>query len=110
MRLPRTLLPALLLAAFAATPARAQAPAETIVILDMSGSMWGRIGEETKLEIARTAVRGMFSRFPQGSRVGLMAYGHRRAGDCRDIQLLLRRTRPRWAKRCPASSRGAARR
>lgn len=91
MRLPRTLLPALLLAAVAvaAAPARAQAPAETIVILDMSGSMWGRIGEETKLEISRTAVRGMFSRFPAGSRVGLMAYGHRRAGDCRDIQMLL---------------------
>ena len=89
MRLPRSLLPALLLAALTATPARAQAPSETVVILDMSGSMWGRIGEETKLEIARTAVRGMFSRFPQGSRVGLMAYGHRRAGDCRDIQMLL---------------------
>ncbi len=88
MRLPRSLLP-LLLGLMLAAPARAQAPAETIVILDMSGSMWGRIGEETKLEIARGAVRGMFSRFPQGSRVGLMAYGHRRAGDCRDIQLLL---------------------
>lgn len=82
------LLSAILLAGLLALPARAQTPPETIVILDMSGSMWGRIGEETKLEIARTAVRGMFSRFPSGSRVGLMAYGHRRAGDCRDIEML----------------------
>lgn len=76
----------------AATPAAAQAPAtppETIVILDMSGSMWGRIGDQTKLEIARGAVREMFTRFPAGSRVGLMAYGHRRAGDCTDIETLI---------------------
>lgn len=83
------LLPAILLGVLAAPPARSQTPAETVVILDMSGSMWGRIGDETKLEIARGAVRGMFSRFPEGSRVGLMAYGHRRTGDCRDIEMLI---------------------
>ena len=82
------LLFALLAAAFAPARAIAQPAGDTIVILDMSGSMWGRIGDETKLEIARGAVRGMFSRFPAGSRVGLMAYGHRRAGDCRDIEML----------------------
>lgn len=71
----------------AASPA-ASAGGETIVILDMSGSMWGRIGDQTKLQIAREAVRGMFSRFPAGSRVGLMAYGHRQAGQCSDIQML----------------------
>jgi Ca-activated chloride channel family protein len=61
---------------------------ETIVILDMSASMWGRIGDKPKLEIAREAVRSMFSRFPATSRVGLMAYGHRQAGQCSDIQML----------------------
>ncbi|MBB5689196.1 Ca-activated chloride channel family protein [Roseomonas alkaliterrae] len=85
----RLLLSAVLLAGLAAPPAHAQTPPETVVILDMSGSMWGRIGEETKLEIARGAVREMFSRFPEGSRVGLMAYGHRRTGDCRDIEMLV---------------------
>jgi hypothetical protein len=80
--------PAFLLAALGTPPARAQTPPETIVIRDMSGSMWGRIGDGTKLDIARGAVRGMFSRFPAGRRVGLMAYGHRRAGDCRDIEML----------------------
>jgi Ca-activated chloride channel family protein len=83
---------AVALACVAAPHARAQQPAqqagETIVILDMSASMWGRIGDQTKLEIAREAVRGMFTRFPAGSRVGLMAYGHRRAGQCSDIQVL----------------------
>ncbi|WPB83944.1 vWA domain-containing protein [Sediminicoccus rosea] len=82
---------AVALAGLVAPPARAQpAPpqGETIVILDMSASMWGRIGDQPKLEIAREAVRGMFARFPAGSRVGLMAYGHRRAGQCSDIQML----------------------
>jgi len=82
---------ALILAGLATPPAMAQPtqPAgETIVILDMSASMWGRIGDQPKLEIAREAVRGMFSRFPAGSRVGLMAYGHRQAGQCTDIQML----------------------
>jgi Ca-activated chloride channel family protein len=77
--------------ALAATPVAAQpaTPPETLVIIDMSGSMWGRIGDQTKLEIARGAVREMFTRFPAGSRVGLMAYGHRRAGDCADIETLI---------------------
>jgi Ca-activated chloride channel family protein len=30
----------------------------------------------------------MFARFPATSRVGLMAYGHRQAGQCSDIQML----------------------
>lgn len=71
-----------------AGPAPAAATGDTIVILDMSASMWGRINDQPKLEIAREAVRGMFSRFPPGSRVGLMAYGHRQAGQCSDIQML----------------------
>lgn len=69
--------------------ARAQPAPETIVILDMSGSMWGRIGERTKLDIAREAVRGLFANFPAGSRVGLMAYGHHQANQCSDIQMLM---------------------
>jgi Ca-activated chloride channel family protein len=89
--MPRLFAAGLAALLLAAAPAAAQAPAppETIVILDMSGSMWGRIGDQTKLEIARGAVRDMFSRFPAGSRVGLMAYGHRRAGDCADIETLI---------------------
>jgi Ca-activated chloride channel family protein len=51
--------------------------------------MWGRIGDKPKLEIARDAVKGMFSAFPAGRKVGLMAYGHRQAGQCSDIQMLL---------------------
>ena len=91
---------AVILGGLAAPPAQAQPappgrvppvlpPGETIVILDMSASMWGRIGDQPKLEIAREAVRSMFSRFPAGSRVGLMAYGHRQANQCSDIQLLI---------------------
>src|SRR5512135_2837670 len=80
---------ALLAAALGSAPTRAQPAGETIVILDLSGSMWGRIGQETKLDIAREAVRGMFSRFPADSRVGLMAFGHRQARACNDIEMLV---------------------
>lgn len=78
----------ILLLAPRAVAQTAAARGETIVILDMSASMWGRIGDKPKLEIARDAVRGMFARFPATSHVGLMAYGHRQAGQCSDIQML----------------------
>lgn len=48
----------LALAALICTPAAAAGAAErTIVVLDASGSMWGRIDGRPKLEIAREALR-----------------------------------------------------
>ncbi|MBR0653620.1 vWA domain-containing protein [Plastoroseomonas arctica] len=66
--------------------ARAQ---ETVIIFDASGSMWGRIDGRTKIEIAREAARTLYGALPPGGRVGLMAYGHRRANDCGDIEMLV---------------------
>lgn len=76
---------ALLLSASAA--AASGRPA-TVLVLDASGSMWGRIGERTKIEIAREAVSTMLERWDGDTDVGLIAYGHRRKGDCADIELL----------------------
>lgn len=64
------------------------APAESILVLDASGSMWGQIQGRTKIELAREAVAGMLDGW-QGGALGLMAYGHRRKGDCNDIELLI---------------------
>ena len=61
---------------------------ETILILDASGSMWGQVGGRTKIEIAREAVGSMLTSWPRNEALGLMAYGHRRKGDCKDIELL----------------------
>ena len=67
----------------------AQPPARVILVLDASGSMWGRIGDKTKIEIARETVAGLMKDWDPAIELGLMAYGHRREGDCRDIELLI---------------------
>lgn len=73
-----------------ALPGTAQeAPAaRTMLILDGSGSMWGRIDGTPKVEIARDAVGAMLEDWPEDREIGLMAYGHRREGDCGDIEVL----------------------
>ena len=60
-----------------------------ILILDASGSMWGKAGAETKIEAARRVVRNLSGKLPPESKLGLVAYGHRQKGDCNDIQVLV---------------------
>src|SRR5262249_48880049 len=64
-------------------------PASVIVIFDGSGSMWGNIegSRQSKLVLAREAVRRALSKITPQTRVGLAAFGHRR-GDCNDVELL----------------------
>lgn len=76
---------ALLLSAPAA--AAAEHPS-VLLVFDASGSMWGRIGDRTKIEIARDTVASMLDRWDPQTDLGLIAYGHRRKGDCDDIELL----------------------
>jgi hypothetical protein len=61
---------------------------QTMLVLDGSGSMWGQIDGRAKIEIARDAIGGMLSDWPANRELGLMAYGHRREGDCSDIEVL----------------------
>lgn len=68
--------------------AQAQEPT-TIIIMDGSGSMWGRIDGRPKLEIARDTLGKVLAGVAPSRRVGLMAYGHRTRGDCSDIELLV---------------------
>lgn len=76
------------LALLLATPA-ACAAENVILVLDASGSMWGRIGERSKVEIAREAVGGLIADWDPANPIGLVAYGHRRKGDCQDIETLV---------------------
>ncbi|MEO0785167.1 MAG: VWA domain-containing protein [Pseudomonadota bacterium] len=63
--------------------------AESImVVFDGSGSMWGQIDGRAKIEIAREALGDLLTGLPEASPTGLMAYGHRREGDCEDIEVL----------------------
>ena len=60
-----------------------------IFILDASGSMWGQINGKPKIQIAKQVMSTLIDQLPANMRVGLMAYGHRRKGDCSDIEMLL---------------------
>lgn len=62
---------------------------DTILILDASGSMWGQVEGQTKISAARKAVDSILSKWKASDRLGLMTYGHRTKGDCRDIELVV---------------------
>ncbi|MGB0219707.1 MAG: vWA domain-containing protein [Sinimarinibacterium flocculans] len=70
-------------------PTLAASAGQSVLVLDASGSMWGRLDGRTKIELAREAVDGMLQSWPQDETLGLVVYGHRRKGDCTDIETLL---------------------
>jgi hypothetical protein len=65
------------------------APDQVELILDMSGSMWGRVPGGTKADVAREVLGGLVGTLPRGTALGLRVYGHRRKRDCDDIELLV---------------------
>ena len=71
------------------TDKESSATKQAILVLDASGSMWGKVDGRHKIEIARDVVRTTISKWDSDIDMGLMAYGHRRKGDCSDIELLL---------------------
>ncbi|MCB0770395.1 MAG: VWA domain-containing protein [Flavobacteriales bacterium] len=72
------------------TPSIAQGALSPILfIYDASGSMWGQLDGRSKKEIASDVLASSVSALPEGQHIGLMAYGHRRKGDCDDIEFLL---------------------
>ncbi|MGR3486027.1 MAG: vWA domain-containing protein [Paracoccaceae bacterium] len=67
----------------------AQERRDVIAVLDMSGSMWGQVDGVAKVEIAREAFASLSADWAAaGIAPGLIAYGHRRRGDCADIETL----------------------
>ncbi|MCB0668447.1 MAG: VWA domain-containing protein [Saprospiraceae bacterium] len=64
-------------------------PTPIIFIYDASGSMWGEMQGKTKVEIARDVLSETIDRFSESQRIGLVAYGHRKEGDCQDVEYLV---------------------
>jgi Ca-activated chloride channel homolog len=60
-----------------------------LVIVDGSGSMWAPMegSRQTKLVLAREALRRGLGKFAAQARVGLAVFGHRR-GDCSDVEVV----------------------
>lgn len=88
---------ALLAVALLVPPALAQddaaqdatSAAPLVLIYDASGSMWGQIAGENKVVIARRSLAGLVDDLADDSEVALVAYGHRREGDCADIETVV---------------------
>ncbi|WP_420413684.1 VWA domain-containing protein [Roseibium sp.] len=73
---------------FAFPVAAAEAPRTTLV-LDASGSMWGQIDGTPKISIAQNVISDLVRKLPGEIELGLTVYGHRRKGDCGDIESLI---------------------
>jgi len=82
----RTALLASTIALFATT---ARSADDVVIVYDASGSMWGQIDGTSKIEIARTVMADLVTGWADDTNLGLVAYGHRRQGDCTDIETLI---------------------
>lgn len=70
-------------------PGLVSAEAKSLVfVLDASGSMWGQIEGRNKIVIAREVLGDLIRNLPDESHTALITYGHRRKGDCKDIETL----------------------
>ncbi len=83
-----------LLVIFGAAPSFAQndsenEPSKTILVFDASGSMWGQIDGEPKITISRSVLQTMLATWQPQNELGLIVYGHRRKGDCSDIEQII---------------------
>ncbi|MEM7371145.1 MAG: hypothetical protein AAF587_21195 [Bacteroidota bacterium] len=66
-----------------------QAPG-VYVIFDASGSMWGRLADDSyKIHTARTVLNQFVEGDFEGKELALRVYGHRREKDCSDSELLV---------------------
>ncbi len=83
------------LAASSGLPAQAQeappAPLNLILILDASGSMWAPVPlqDASRFAAAVRVLTEVGDQLPDTIEVGVIAYGHRRQGDCGDIETIV---------------------
>ncbi len=60
-----------------------------VLVLDGSGSMWGQIEGKSKIAIAKEVLTDLIDQIPKDFQTGLIVYGHRRKGDCNDIEMMM---------------------
>lgn len=60
-----------------------------LYILDGSGSMWGRVDGKIKIQVAKEVMTTLLKETPPGIDCGIMVYGHRKKGDCADIEMIV---------------------
>ncbi|HHB94921.1 MAG TPA: VWA domain-containing protein, partial [Campylobacterales bacterium] len=62
---------------------------KAVIVFDASGSMWGQIQGKTKIEIAKKALENVVKDWNPKVELGLTVYGHRKKGDCNDIESVI---------------------
>lgn len=60
-----------------------------LFIYDASGSMWGKLQDQTKKEIAANVLTNTVNNLSENQNIGLLVYGHRTKGDCNDIEYMV---------------------
>lgn len=73
--------------ALAQTPAGVK-PTNVMFIFDSSGSMKRSAGMEPRIDAAKRAFAETLMGMPNQVRAGLVAFGHRRRAECRDIEVI----------------------
>src|SRR5690349_20359851 len=66
----------------------ASAETNVLFIVDASGSMKKAAGGESRMDAAKRVLGDTLRGMPKEARLGLLVYGHRRAKDCKDIELV----------------------
>lgn len=71
--------------------AEGSADQNIMIVLDGSGSMWGKLGQEskTKLALSQKFLSDLLSKPSPKANWGLASFGHRRAGNCSDAQVIV---------------------
>lgn len=62
---------------------------KVMIVFDASGSMWGQIDGKAKIDIAKSTLNNLIGELSNNQLMGLVSYGHRRKGDCNDIETIL---------------------
>ena len=88
-RLVHTMIASLAAALSLVAPTLAQNYPEVMFILDASGSMLEEAGGQVKMDTAKEVMARIVPELAPEVAVGLTAYGHRRKGDCSDIEIAI---------------------
>ncbi len=64
--------------------------ADAMLIIDTSISMSGKIGKKSKISLVRKAIKPALKSARPRLNLGVVFYGHRRRGDCKDVQHMIR--------------------
>lgn len=74
------------------TPGQRPGQRSVLFVVDGSGSMWANFDtpneKRAKIDVARDLIKPLLAPGANDARVGLASFGHRRRGDCSDVEII----------------------